>query len=225
VEKLVRLPATRFCYAPPEFMPEVSELPALRSGPVTFGCFNSLAKVNARVLALWARLLAALPDGRLVLQAGALSDAPNRERFRAFAVSQGIPSERLVLRPFVAVEDAAASYHDIDIALDPFPFCGGMTSLEALWMGVPVVTLPQEMIAGRQTAALLTNLGLEALIATDAAQYVGIAVSLAQDLPRLAALRTGLRERFRASPLADTERFTRDLERAYREMWRSWARG
>jgi len=123
------------------------------------------------------------------------------------------------------VEDAAASYHDIDIALDPFPFCGGMTSLDALWMGVPVVTLPQEMIAGRQTAALLANLGLEELIATDEARYVDIAVALAKDLPRLAALRAGLRERFRASALADTERFTRDLERAYREMWRSWASG
>jgi predicted O-linked N-acetylglucosamine transferase (SPINDLY family) len=225
VEKLVRLPATRFCYEPPEFMPEVNALPALRGGDVTFGCFNSLAKINARVLTLWARLLAAVPDARLVLQAGALSDAPNRERFRALAVEQGIPSERLELRPFVAVEDAAASYHDIDIALDPFPFCGGMTSLEALWMGVPVVTLVQEMIAGRQTAALLANLGLEELIATNEAQYVDIAVSLAKDLPRLAALRAGLRERFRASPLADTERFTRDLERAYREMWQSWASG
>ncbi len=223
VEKLVRLPATRFCYEPPEFMPEVNALPALRSGHVTFGCFNSVAKVNVRVLALWARLLAAFPDARLVLQAGALSDAPNRERFRALATSQGIPSERLDLRPFVAVEDAAASYHDIDVALDPFPFCGGMTSLESLWMGVPVVTLPQKMIAGRQTAAMLANLGLDELIATDDAQYVDIAVSLAKDLPRLAALRASLRERFRASPLADTERFTRDLETAYREMWRSWA--
>jgi protein O-GlcNAc transferase len=225
VEKLVRLPATRFCYAPPEFMPGVNTLPALRSAHVTFGCFNSLAKVNARVLSLWARMLAALPDARLVLQASALSDAPNRERFRGLAVSQGIPSERLDLKPFVAVEDAAASYHDIDIALDPFPFCGGMTSFDALWMGVPVVTLPQEMIAGRQTAALLANLGLEELIATDEARYVDIAVALAKDLPRLAALRAGLRERFRASALADTERFTRDLERAYREMWRSWASG
>ncbi|MGB8435980.1 MAG: hypothetical protein WCE38_17125, partial [Burkholderiales bacterium] len=224
-EKLVRLPATRFCYEAPDFMPEVNALPALRSGHVTFGCFNSLAKVNARVLALWARLLAALPESRLVLQAGALSDAPNRERFRALALAQGISSERLDLRPFVAVEDAAAGYHDIDIALDPFPFCGGMTSLDALWMGVPVVTLPQEMIAGRQTAALLANLGLEELIATDDARYVDIAVSLAKDLPRLAALRAGLRERFRASPLADSERFTRDLERAYREMWRSWVGG
>jgi protein O-GlcNAc transferase len=225
VEKLVRLPATRFCYAPPEYMPEVNALPALRGGHVTFGCFNSLAKVNVRVLALWARLLAALPDARLVLQAGALSDAPNRERFRALAAAQGISSERLDLRPFAPVEDAAASYHDIDIALDPFPFCGGMTSLEALWMGVPVVTLPQAMIAGRQTAALLANLGLAELIAKDEAQYVDIAVSLAKDLPGLAALRADLRERFRSSPLADTERFTRDLERAYREMWRSWASG
>lgn len=225
VEKLVRLPATRFCYEPPEFMPAVNELPASRSRQITFGCFNSLAKLNPRVLALWARILAAVPGARLVLQASALSDPPNRERFRAIAVAQGIPSDRLELRPFVPVVEAAAGYHGIDIALDPFPFCGGMTSLDALWMGVPVVTLPQAMIAGRQTAAMLANLGLDALVAADDARYLEIAVSLATDLPRLAALRAGLRERFRASPLADAERFTRDLEHAYRNMWQSWSGG
>jgi protein O-GlcNAc transferase len=224
VEELVRLPATRFCYEALDSMPAVNALPAERAGRVTFGCFNSLAKINPRVLALWARILRAVPTARLVLQAGALSDAPNRERFRAIAVAQGIPSERLELRAFVPVDEAAAAYHGIDIALDPFPFCGGMTSLDALWMGVPVVTLPQTMIAGRQTAALLANLGLDELVASDEKRYVETAVSLANDLPRLAALRAGLRERFRASPLADTERFTRDLEHAYREIWRRWVR-
>jgi protein O-GlcNAc transferase len=176
------------------------------------------------VLALWARILRAVPTARLVLQAGALSDTLNRDRFRAIAVAQGIPSDRLDLRPFVPVDEAAAAYHGIDIALDPFPFCGGMTSLDALWMGVPVVTLPQTMIAGRQTAALLANLGLDELIASDEKRYLEIAVALANDFPRLAALRSGLREHFRASPLADTERFTRDLEHAYRGMWRRWAK-
>jgi protein O-GlcNAc transferase len=201
-------------------MPAVNALPAGESGPVTFGCFNNLAKINERVLKLWARLLAQVPGSRLVLQAGALSDPINRARFRTIAVGRGIHTDQLELRPFAPLEDAAAAYHDIDIALDPFPFCGGMTSLDALWMGVPVVTLPQTMIAGRQTAAMLENLGLQELIAASEAQYLEIALGLANDLPRLAALRAGLRERFRASPLADAERFTRDLETAYRGMWR-----
>ncbi|MCC6610633.1 MAG: tetratricopeptide repeat protein [Burkholderiales bacterium] len=222
VEKLVRLPATRFCYEPPEFMPEVSPLPARRNGFVTFGCFNNLAKLNPGVLKLWARILAALPDARLALQASALSDTPNRERFRALARECGIPDDRLALRPFAPAEQAAAAYHDIDIALDPFPFCGGMTSLDALWMGVPVVTLPHVMIAGRQTASMLANLDLSELIAGDEAQYVDIAVGLARDLDRLAGLRAGLRERFRRSPLADYAGFTRALERAYRMIWEMW---
>jgi predicted O-linked N-acetylglucosamine transferase (SPINDLY family) len=222
VETLVRLPATRFCFEPPETMPEVGALPARRDGAVTFGCLNNLLKVNDRVLALWARILAAVPGARLLLQASALSDPLLQRDFRARAEALGIPPGRLELRPFVPVEQAARTYHDVDVALDPFPFCGGMTTLDALWMGVPVVTLPQVMIAGRQSASMLANLGLEALIAADEAGYVAAAVALARDLDRLAALRAGLRERFRASPLADYARFARDLEAAYAAMWARW---
>jgi predicted O-linked N-acetylglucosamine transferase (SPINDLY family) len=222
VETLVRLPATRFCFEPPGYMPEVGPLRALRTGAVTFGCLNNLVKVNDRVLALWGRVLAAVPGARLLLQASALSDPLVQRDLRARAEALGIPSERLELRPFVPVEQAARAYHDVDIALDPFPFCGGMTTLDALWMGVPVVTLPQAMIAGRQSASMLANLALPQLIAADEAAYVEVAASLARDLDRLAALRAGLRERFRASPLADYARFARDLEHAYGEMWTRW---
>ena len=222
VEALVRLPATRFCFEPPEYMPEVAPLPAQRSGTVTFGCLNNLVKLNDRVLALWARILAAVPGSRLLLQASALSDPLLQRDFRARAGALGIPSDRLELRRFVPVDEAARTYHDVDVALDPFPFCGGMTTLDALWMGVPVVTLPQVMIAGRQSASMLTNLGLAELVAADEPAYVSAAVGLARDLDRLARLRAGLRERFRASPLADYARFARDLEHAYGEMWRRW---
>jgi len=222
VERLIRLPATRFCYEPPGFLPEVGALPARTRGHVTFGCLNNLAKLNDRVLALWARILAAVPGARVVLQASALNDPLVQQRFRARAEAHGIAAERLELRRFVPVEQASRTYHDIDIALDPFPFCGGMTSLDALWMGVPVVTLPQAMIAGRQTASMLANLGLPELIAADEAGYVAIATGLASDLDRLAALRAALRERFRRSPLADHDRFTRDLEGAYAGMWAAW---
>jgi protein O-GlcNAc transferase len=222
VETLVRLPATRFCYEAPEFMPPVNPLPALRNGYITFGCLNSIGKVHKGVLTLWARILDALPDARLLLQASALSDPVFRADFRQAAAAQGIPVDRLELRRFVPVDRAAWTYHDIDIALDPFPFCGGMTSLDALWMGVPVVTLPQTMIAGRQTASMLANLGLSELIAPDADGYVDTAVGLAGNVDRLSSLRAGLRERFLASPMADYRGFARALEAAYRDMWSAW---
>ncbi len=222
VEQLVRLPATRFCYEPPEFLPAVRALPARTHGGVTFGCLNNLGKLNDRVLALWGRILAAAPGARLLLQASALNDPLVQRDFRARAAEHGIAGEQLDLRRFVPVEQAADTYHDIDIALDPFPFCGGMTSLDALWMGVPVVTLPRATIAGRQTASMLANLDLPELIAADEAGYVATAIELANDLDRLAALRSGLRERFRRSPLADYARFTRDLEQAFAAVWEVW---
>ena len=221
-ERLVRLPATRFCYAPLEPSPEVNALPAAARGGVTFGCFNNLAKIGPDVLALWARILTALPGARLAIQAAGLSDAPNRARVLRDFGAAGLPAARVDLRPFAPPERAAGAYHDIDIALDPFPFCGGMTSFDALWMGVPVVTLAGQLIAGRQTASMLANLGLTELAAGSAEEYVEMAIALARDAARLAGLRAALRPRFQASPLCDYEGFTRSLERAYRAMWREW---
>ena len=225
VEKLVRLPHTRFCYEPWEFTPEVNALPARNAGHVTFGCFNNLAKINDTVLALWARVLQDAPGAKLVVQAQSLNDAPNRERFSARAETLGIARARLELRDFVPLEQAMRGYHGIDIALDPFPFCGGMTSFESLWMGVPVVTLEQPLIAGRQTLSMLNNLGLPELVAHGEDEYVAIAAGLAKDLPRLEALRRELRPRFAASPLADYDGYARDWAAAMRELWRTWAHG
>ncbi|MBI2318441.1 MAG: glycosyltransferase, partial [Betaproteobacteria bacterium] len=184
--------------------------------------FNNLAKVNRGVLALWARILERTPGARLALQASALEDAANRERFLALCLQAGIERRRIDIRPWTAFTRAALGYHDIDIALDPFPFCGGMTSFDALWMGVPVVTLASALVAGRQTASILANLGMSELVASDESGYVDIAVALARDRERLADLRAALRARFAASPLCDYERFTRALEDAYRRLWRRW---
>ena len=222
VERLLRLPHTRFCYQPPEYMPAVGALPAMAAGHVTFGCLNNLSKLNEKVLALWSEVMRAVPQSRLLLQAAALDDAPNRLRFSELCAQHGIAPARLELRGFVPFDQSPASYAEIDIALDPFPFCGGMTSLEALWLGVPVITLAGVSIAGRQSASMLVNLGLSELIAGDGAEYVDKAVTLARDLPRLAQLRAGLRARFAASPLMDYAGFTRDLEAAYRDMWLRW---
>lgn len=222
VEKLLRLPHTRFCYQAPEYMPGVSPLPAEENGRVTFGCLNNLSKVNEKVLALWGEVLRAVPGAQLLVQAAALDDAPNRSRFGELCARHGIAPARLELRGFIPIDQAPASYGAIDIALDPFPFCGGMTSLEALWLGVPVITLAGETIASRQSASMLMNLGLPELIAENAAQYVNMATQLARDLPRLSGLRAGLRQRFATSPLMDYAGFARGLELAYRNMWLRW---
>lgn len=222
-EKLIRLPQTRFCFVAPPWMPEPGPLPALAGGDITFGCCNHLGKLNPRVLGLWAEILAALPQARLLIQARALDDAPNAERFAAAAQAAGIPRSRLILRRFQPAEQAAQVYREIDIALDPFPFCGGQTSLDALWMGVPVITLAGELIAGRQTTSFLANLGLAQFSARDAAGYREIAVALARDTRALAELRAGLRARMQASPLCDVPRFTSNLEQAWLELCRGKA--
>ena len=225
VEKLLRLPHTRFCFEPWEFTPEVNPLPALSKGTgadgqITFGCLNNLSKLNSRVLSLWGRVLAAVPGARLLVQAQALNDAANRERFAGQAEDAGIARARLELRNFVSMAQAAMSYHDIDIALDPFPFCGGMTSFDALWMGVPVVTLERPMLVSRQTLSMLHNLNYPEWIAQDEDHYVAIAAGLAYDRVRLASVRQELRARFAASPLMDYDAFARDLAAAFRCMWR-----
>lgn len=223
VERLLRLPHTRFCYEPPAYMPGVSPPPWERAGHITFGSLHNLAKLNDQVLTLWSQLLQAVPDSRLLVQTAALDDSANRQRLRARWGRLGIAPERLDLRGFSPIEQVPAAYAAIDVALDPFPFCGGMTSFEALWLGVPVITLAGPSIASRQSASMLANLGLHELIATDAPQYLAKAAELVLHPQRLAALRAGLRPRFAASPLMDYAGFTRSLEAAYRQMWRDWA--
>ena len=221
-EALVRLPHGRFCYAPPADAPPVAERP---QGPVTFGSFNNLAKVGPEVVRLWGQVLAAVPASRLVLKWKALSQVSVRARLTAAFAAEGIGADRLELRGQSPHADMLAQYGDIDIALDPFPYSGGMTSAEALWMGVPVVTFPQDRIAARQTVAFLTELGLTDLAAESADDYVRIAAGLAADPERRADLRRTLRPRMAASPLTDGAQFTPGLEAAYRRMWRRWCAG
>ncbi|UZR29310.1 O-linked N-acetylglucosamine transferase, SPINDLY family protein [Methylococcus mesophilus] len=223
-ERLYRLPHTRLYYHPYPGMPEVGELPAKRNGYVTFGCLNNLAKINTQVLDLWAEILAASPTSRLLIQTLALCDKLNLERFRALCVKRGIDPARLELRPATPLEKFAQTYHEIDIALDPFPFCGGFTSFDALWMGVPVVTLEQQRLAGRQTIAMLMNLGLPELIAATKCDYLSIALELGHDLTRLQQLRSELRMLFLQSPLIDHRAFIQDQEQGYRYFWKCWCR-
>ncbi|MEQ1862030.1 MAG: tetratricopeptide repeat protein [Chthoniobacteraceae bacterium] len=198
------LPDTYWCFDPLDDAPAVGPLPAKESGRVTFGCLNDPAKVNDRVLALWSRVLDALPGARLLAR-GSRLDHPRME---------AVP--RLPRAAYLAM------HHQLDIALDTFPYPGHTTSCEALWMGVPVVSLAGPTPISRGGLSILKNAGLPELAARNEEDYVRIAVDLSRDLPRLAALRAGLRAKMSASPLMDAPRFARGIENAYREMWRHW---
>ena len=213
VESVIRLPGGRFCYTPVPFAPaEVVPPPCVANGYVTFGCFNNTAKLNAGVYKAWAEILAAVPHSRLVLKWRTLQDAGLCQSVREAFGKLGINPERIELRGASFHVDVLKEYADIDIALDPFPFSGGLTSCEALWMGVPVVTWPQSRVVSRQTFAFLSAIGLPKLAAWSRDDYVRIATTLAGDIECLQALRNGLRQRMQTSPLCDVAAFTRALE-------------
>jgi predicted O-linked N-acetylglucosamine transferase (SPINDLY family) len=221
-EQLARLPVCAFCYQPGPAPDVAPEPPALRSSRVTFGCLNTLAKVSDEVLARWARLLLAVPGSRLGLPGGPGKRA--LERVRASPARGGVaPEQTLFLEPAATRFDYLMRYHEIDICLDPFPCNGVTTTCDALWMGVPVVTLAGQACAARQGVRFLSTVGLDDLIAAGPEEYVRVARDLAADAPRLTALRRGLRERMLGSPLMDPPRLTRHLEAAYVGMWERFA--
>ena len=221
-EALIRLPHDYICYGPPDYAPAVAPSPLARHGYVTFGCFNNLAKVTPEVIALWARILHALPSSRLRLQTRELGDSATCARYHALFKEEGVAINRIELQGHIPHRQLLTAYGEIDIALDPFPYSGGLTTCEALWMGVPVITLSGHCFAGRHSTSHLANAGLPELITTTPEEYVAVALALAQDADRLTTLRQGLRERLAASPLCDAAGYTRDLEAAYRGMWEKY---
>jgi predicted O-linked N-acetylglucosamine transferase (SPINDLY family) len=221
-EKIWRLPETYLCFTPPAEDVPVSSLPALTEGRVTFGSFNSLTKMTDEVVALWARVLAAVPGSRLFLKTRQLKDVSIRQSIVERYAAHGIESDRLILEDVVPGRaEHLATYHRVDIALDPFPYSGITTSAEALWMGVPLLTLTGERFLSRQGVGLLINTGLPEWIASDPDDYVARAVSHAGNLQGLAALRASLRDRFLASPVCDAKRFARHFEQALEGMWQA----
>jgi protein O-GlcNAc transferase len=218
-EQSIRLPDSFWCYAPEPDDPVPNPLPALAQGVVTFGCLSNFCKLNDEVLRVWARVLHEVAGARLLLLAPAGS---HRQRVRERLAVEGVSPERVAFEPVRPREEYLALYHRIDLGLDPFPYNGHSTSLDSLWMGVPVVTLPGRTVVGRAGVSQLRTLGLPELIARDVDHYVRLAVELAHDLPRLAGLRAGLRARMCGSPLMDAARFARGVEAAYRQMWRRW---
>jgi protein O-GlcNAc transferase len=222
VEEPVRLPDCWCCYEPVGDAPEINALPALSAKGVTFGSLNNFAKVHEGVLALWVRVLEAVKGSRLLMLC---PKGRARERVRAFFGARGIATERVELAGFLPRWEYLSLYQRIDLGLDPFPFNGMTTTCDALWMGVPVLTLPGKMPASRAGLSLLSTVGLAELAATSEEDYVRMAVELAGNLRRLANLRATLRARMRASPLMDAPRFARNVETAYRKMWQVWCAG
>jgi len=220
VEKLWRLPGCAWSYQPSEDAPEIQPR---GNRPITFGCFNGFLKINPKTVAIWGELLKRTPGSRLLLKSAAAGEASSRQRLTGQLAEHGISGERIEMLKWVDhVRDHLALYHRVDVALDTFPYHGTTTTCEALWMGVPVVSLAGRTHVSRVGVSLLSNVGLPELIAQTPEEYLSIALELAADPSRLDALRAGLRDQMRSSPLVDGARFAAEIEAAYRQMWRDW---
>lgn len=215
------LPCALGLFTMDEF-PEVNALPALSNGSVTFGSFNRIGKASIDTYRTWARILQAVPNSRLLLKTGEFDDAAVRERIAGHFVADGVAAERIVMQGKTSWQEHMRSYHSVDIALDPFPHGGGVTALEGLVMGVPVITLRWPTLTGRISASVMTTLGLTDWIAQTHQQYIKLAINKAGDLQSLSALRATLRARMNASVLGNQTIFVGAVEQEYRRLWQEW---
>lgn len=222
-EALARLPRSQWCYRPFVTVEPASAAPVESNGFITFGSFNQTHKLSPSVRRLWAQIMQALPHSRLII--AGVQDEGVRELLRRDFAGCGIDRARIAFRPYGSLPDYYRWYNEVDIGLDTTLYSGGTTTLDALWMGVPVVTLPGERPASRSAASILAGVGLEDWIASSCEDYVRRAAAFGRDIARLAELRRTLRARLRASPLMDEARFARDMEALYRRMWRGWCEG
>jgi len=218
-ERTVRLPETYWCYEPVIAGSEVGPLPALRRGFITFGSLNNFCKVSEPTVAAWIKLLKSVPNSQLLLHA---LEGSHRQSLRDRMHREGIEAARLRFASFMPTQQYFELYRLIDIGLDTFPYGGGTTTCDALWMGVPTISLTGKTGVGRGGLSILSNIGLAELVGDSEEKYVGLASELAGDLERLSQLRRTLRQRMMQSPLMDAPRFARNIEAAYRQMWRKW---
>lgn len=222
-ESLVRLPHTQWCYRPFSSPAVAPEPPATKNGFITFGAFHQAGKISRTVRRLWAELLDEVADSRLLV-VGVPRGRAQDDLLRDLTGPR-VARERIRCVPYAPLEEYLRLFDAVDIALDTTPYSGGTTTLDTLWMGVPVVTAPGPRSVSRSAASVLTTVGLQEWIAPSTADYVRVAARFAHERTRLAELRRSLRARMQASPLMDEERFVRELEQAYREMWRRWCAG
>jgi len=219
-EKLLRLPDSMWCYRPVADMPEVTPLPALANGYVTFGSFNNVNKVGADCIALWATLLRALPGARLLL--ATVPEGEVRERLTRQFVELGVDARRLSFCGKLPPHEFQRRLQQVDITLDPFPVNGATTTCESLWLGVPVLALVGERFLSRAGLSVLSAAQLPDFAAATPAEFINTATLLANNLALLADIRLGLRDHLRATPLLDCQRLTRNLEQIYRNVWETW---
>jgi protein O-GlcNAc transferase len=222
-EELIRMPESFLCYLPEKDSPEVSALPALASGHITFGSCNNFSKVSSEAIDLWTTILRSIPGSRLIMKAKSLSDDSVRDYVMDMFTTRGIPAGRIDLLSWEpSIKGHLDTYNRIDIGLDTFPYNGTTTTCEALWMGVPVITLSGVSHASRVGVSILSNIGLGALIAKTKEEYLAIVMNLAGDPKRLSELRESLRGMMIRSPLTNAKRFVLALENSYRSMWLKW---
>ncbi len=222
-ETLLRMPHSYFCYTPPENSPEVNELPALQNNYLTFGSFNNYAKLSEVTIQLWCQVLQAVPHSKLLIKARSLTDETVQTTLKSRFTAAGIDSERLILLGSIPkTQDHLQMYHQMDIGLDTYPYHGVTTTCEALWMGIPVVTLLGQTHVARVGLSLLTTVGLPELVANTEVDYVNICVQLAENKEKLQQLRSQLRNKMQTSPLMKGGLFTQHLEQHYRTSWQKW---
>jgi len=224
-EKLIRLNRFYAAFRPDPTAPDVCKGPALRNGFVTFASFNTFAKITQSMLELWASILAETPHSRMHIQAAGLEYQELAGAILSVFAESGVESHRLTLRGWTGIEDYLRLGQEVDIALDPFPFNGGVTTCHALWMGLPVITMSGQSAASRVGASILGHLGLSEYVAHDPDAYREKAMALAQDLNKLSTLRTSMRNRMETSGLLDGEGLASEVEIAFRTIWRNWCAG
>ncbi|MDP8245585.1 MAG: tetratricopeptide repeat protein [Candidatus Hinthialibacter antarcticus] len=219
IERVERLPNSYLCFTPPCMNVSVGELPCKKNGFVTFGCFNAISKFNDNVLELWANILQKIEQSRLLLKTNGFDDPSLRQKMIDAFKRNGIDEERIIIEGNSPRIELLNTYNQVDIALDPFPFNGGTTTAEALWMGVPVITLRGDRFVSHVGESILQAIGRPEWIASSIEEYSKIAIHLANQIPSLEQLRASLRTQLCQSPLCDAETFTNDLETLYRRLW------
>jgi protein O-GlcNAc transferase len=217
-EKVIRLKSLRFCYSPPEYAPAVCEAPAQKNGFITFGSFNNLGKITGEVVQTWATILHQAPKSRLILKWKSLGDEETREKLLVSFAACGVPRERIECRGWSQHIAMLKEYGDIDIALDTFPFSGGLTSCDALFMGVPVLTLPGELPISRQTTSFLHAMGMIEWVAEDREDYIERAVKWAQSAESLSVIRAAIRNRLLSSMVCDGKAYADAIEDALEHL-------
>jgi predicted O-linked N-acetylglucosamine transferase (SPINDLY family) len=221
-ETIVRLPHCFVAYQPPEETAEIAPPPCLKNGYLSFGYSGRTERLNHRTFRVWGEILKQLPTARLVLDFAAFADPATQAHYRQFMARHGVDISRVEMRRSANIFEGL---NDIDILLDCFPHSGGTMLFDALWMGVPILTLASRPPVGRIGTSLMMNLGLPEWVAESEEDYIARACRLAQDRPALSVLRAGMRERMQNSPVMDGPGFARGMEAAYRDMFTKWAKG